>query len=273
MRGTRHLAVAVLSTSLLLGTAPLGQPSSASAQTCQVGEPVVITVAALNVRSVPSLSGSIVTVLTKDTVVRVVGGPTTADGYLWFQIERAGVTIGWSVAGFISGTAPSNPTEPTPTTPGGGYAYGSSVTVTTSLLNVRALPSITAQILTVYPAGRIATITGEARVADNITWYPVDNYGWVSGEYLSASGGTAIPTTPGDEVINLTVTADVLNVRSSPSLAGAIVDLRYYGQLVRFYDRATAADGSLWIAINAAETQWVSNSFVDLHPDPNAAPL
>jgi uncharacterized protein YgiM (DUF1202 family) len=277
MRGARYLAAVVLSTSLVLGTLTIGYTPSTSAQEIQVGEPVVVTVDALNVRSEPTLSGSIVTVLRFTDVVRVVSAPTFADGYDWYQIQRADVTIGWAVRGFIPGSAgppdqtPYWPTTPTTPTPSGGYVYGTAVTVTTSLLNVRALPSITAQILTVYPAGRVATITGEARVADNITWYPVDNYGWVSGEYLTAGGATT--PTPGDEVINLTVTADVLNVRSSPDLSGTIVDVRYYGQLVRFYDRAYASDGSLWIAINAAETQWVSNSFVDLHPDPNAAPL
>lgn len=281
MRGARHLAVALLSTSLLLGAAIIGHTPSASAQEIQVGEPVVVTVDALNVRSAPSLSGSIVAVLHYTDVVRVVSAPTVADGYDWYQIQRADITIGWAVRGFIPGSAgppdqtPYWPTTPTaPTSPVGGYVYGTSVTVATSLLNVRVLPSITAQILTVYPVGRVATITGEPQIADNITWYPVDNYGWVSGEYLTAGGATT-PTTPApdDEIINLTVTADVLNVRSAPNLNGAIVDLRYYGQLVRFYDRAYAADGSLWIAINAAETQWVSNSFVDLHPDPNAPPL
>lgn len=283
MRGTRHLAAAVLSASLLLGTSATAFTPRVAAQEVQAGQSVVVSVAALNVRSAPTLNGSIVAILTGGELIRVVSRPTTADGYDWYQIERAGVYIGWAVRGFIPGTAGSTPTPSTPPTtpppptapPAGGFAYGTSVTVTASLLNVRALPTISGQILTVYPAGRVATITGEAQVANNITWYPVDNFGWVSGEYLRVSGGgTTTPTTPGDEeVINLTVTAGVLNVRSAPSLSGTIVDVRYYGQLVRFCADATAADGSRWVAINAARTQWVSLSFVSLSPDPNAAPL
>ncbi len=283
MRMRRHVAAAVLGVSLTFGGLVAGSasltPSAAAQEDVQEasGYPVVITVPALNVRSAPTLSGSVVTILIQNDVVRVVAGPTTADGYAWYQIEQRGVVVGWSVAGFIQGSAADPdpiPQPTTPTTPTGGYAYGSSVTVATSLLNVRALPSITARILTVYPAGRVATITGSPQVADNITWYPVDNYGWVSGEYLTAGGATT-PTTPlpDDEVIDLTVTASVLNVRSAPGLSGTIVDVRYFQQLVRFYDRAYAADGSQWIAINAAGTQWVSNSYVNLHPDPNAPPL
>lgn len=263
MRGARHLAAVVLSASLILGTAALGQ-TPAAAQSYQVGEPVVVTVPALNVRAAPSLSGAIVTVLQKDTVVRVVGGPTTADGYLWFQIERAGVTIGWSVAGFISGTAPSQPGEPAPTTPpAGGYAYGASVTVTASLLNVRALPTITGQILTVYAVGRVATITGEPRVADNITWYPVDNLGWVSGAYLTGGGTTTTPPTTTPPSTGATsvfrVEAALLNVRATPGLTGAIVKTVPYGTLLTVTGPSTAVDGYLWFPVDAGG--WVGGGY------------
>ncbi len=338
MRGARHLAAVVLSGSLLFGTAAIGHHPSALAQDFQVGQPVVVDVPALNVRSAPNLSGSIVTVLLQDEEVSVVSAPTTADGYDWYQIQRAGVYVGWAVNGFIPGSAGSggaDPSTPPTTTPGGGYAYGASVTVTTSLLNVRSLPSITAQILSVYAYGRVATITGEAQVADNITWYPVDNYGWVSGEYLAANGistprppttPTTPPTTGGSGILTVAVdalnvratpgttgaivktvsygtqltqtgeatfvegaawfpvdnigwvsgqflavapdevyvTADVLNVRSTPSTSGSIVGTLSYGQAVTVYDSAVDASGGNWFAINAAGTQWVSGPYVNI---------
>lgn len=41
----------------------------------------MVKVPALNVRSAPTLSGSVVTVLPQYDLVRVVAGPATADGY------------------------------------------------------------------------------------------------------------------------------------------------------------------------------------------------
>lgn len=269
MRGARHLAAVVLSGSLLLGTAATGHHPSASAQEFQVGQPVVVTVAALNVRDAPTLSGSIVTVLLQDEVVSVVSAPTSADGYDWYQIQRAGVYVGWAVNGFIPGSAGSGGAEP-PTTPGDGYTYGASVAVTASLLNVRALPSLSADVLSVYAYGRVATITGEAQVADNITWYPVDNFGWVSGEYLQPSeGGTPTsptsptsPTTPpttGTGTI-FTVDADALNVRSTPGLTGTILKTVLYGTQLTQSGNPTTVDGILWFPVD--NLGWVSGQFL-----------
>lgn len=275
MRGARHLAVAVLTLAMLLGSSSIAFTPHTSAREIQVGEPVVVTVDALNVRSAPALTGSIVAVLHYTDVVRVVSAPTYADGYTWYQIQRADITIGWAVQGFIPGSAgppdstPYWPTVPTtPTTPASGtFIYGDPVMVSTNLLNVRLLPSISAPILTVYPYATEGTITGGPTVADNITWYAVDNYGWVSGEYLwlNACGcrdGVYPPEDGAGSTGGLSVTAAVLNVRSAPSLGGTIVDTRSYGQTVSQYGEATAADGSRWIAIDNAQTRWVSALYV-----------
>lgn len=277
MRGTRHLAAAVLSASLLLGTSATAFTPRVAAQEVQAGQPVVVSVAALNVRSAPSLSGSIVAILTGGEVISVVSRPTTADGYDWYQIERGGVYLGWAVRGFIPDTAgstpapstpPTTPTTPPTTPPAGGFTYGTSVTVTASLLNVRALPTISGQILTVYPAGRVATITGEAQVADNITWYPVDNLGWVSGEYLRAtSGGTTTPPTPttppstGATSI-WRVDVDALNIRATPGTSGAIVRTVPFGTRLTQTGSPVAVDGRNWFPMD--NVGWVSAQFVVL---------
>lgn len=276
IRFVRHMAAAVMGVSLVFGGVAAGVGSivpTVAAEDGQPGEPAFTDVDFLNFRATPSLSGPIITTLPYNTYVRILGDSVTADGYVWYEAQLSTGTTGWLVQGFVRGSAPSNPT--TPTTPAtGGFVYGESVVVSTDLLNVRSLPSITASVLTVYGSGTVALVTGDATVADGYTWYPVDNFGWVAGQYLVANGGGGgTPTPPDNEIINLTVTADVLNVRSGPSLTSAIVGTRSFHDLVTFHNRATATDGSIWIAINADETQRVSNQFVDLHPNPNAPPL
>ncbi len=278
IRFVRHVAAAVMGASLLFSGMVAGVSSivpTVAAEDGQPGEPAFTDVDFLNFRALPSLSGSIIATLPYNTYIRILGDSVTADGYDWYEAQLSDGTTGYLVRGFVRGSAPSNPTTPTPPAPAtDGFVYGDSVVVSTDLLNVRSLPSISASVLTVYGSGTVAVVTGDATVADGYTWYPVDNYGWVAGQYLVANSDSgSTPTTPDDEIINLTVTADVLNVRSGPSLDSAIVGTRSFHDLVTFHNRATAADGSTWTAINAEETQWVSSRYVNLHPDPNAPPL
>lgn len=272
----RYAAAAVMGVSLVFGGVAVGLgsiTSAVAAQGVQAGAPAYTEVDFLNVRATPGLSGPIITTLPYETRITLLGGTETVDGYDWYEVQLANGTSGWLVAGFVIGSAPNSAGQPT-TPATGEFVYGDSVVVSTDLLNVRSLPSISASVLDVYGYGTVALVTGDATVGDGYTWYPIDNYGWVAGQYLAANGGGgSTPPSPDDELINLTVTADVLNVRSGPSLDSAIVGTRSFHDLVTFYNRATAADGSTWTAINAEETQWVSSQFVNLHPDPNAPPL
>lgn len=281
VRFVKHIAAAVLGVSLVFGGVAAGVGSivpEASAQEAQAAEQTYVDVDALNVRSLPSLSGTITTTLSYGTVVTLGGGPTTADGYVWYQVQQGGTTLGWSVNGFNTRSVPVGestvPTTPTtPTT--GGFLYGDPVMVNTDLLNVRSLPSITASVLTVYGYGTSATITGDVQVADNITWYPIDNYGWVSGEYLwlNACGCRDGAGTPTDDTVTLTVIADVLNVRSAPSLSGTIVGARYFQDSVTSYGETVDTAGNRWCAIDSANTQWVSGQYAKLRPDLTLPPL
>lgn len=248
----------------------------ASAQEAQAaGSSAYVDVASLNVRSTPGLSGTITTTLSFGTVVTIVGDPVTADGYNWYQVQLANGTTGWSVNGFTLGAGPggggtTTPAPTTPTTPApGSFIYGDPVMVNTDLLNVRSLPSISASILTVYAYGTTGTITGGPTVADGITWYAVDNYGWVAGQYLwlNACGcrdGVYPPEEDGSTTpdIDFNVTTDALNIRSGPGLSSSVVGTLVFGDAVTQYGEARTVDGYTWIPIDGKQTQWVANQFV-----------
>ena len=284
VRFVRHAAAAVLGASLVFGGVVAGFGSIApvtSAQEAQAGSSAYVDVASLNVRSTPSLSGTISATLSYGTVVSLVGGPVTADGYDWHQVQQGGTTLGWSVNGFALGAAPGGggTTPTTPTTPApSDFIYGDPVMVNTDLLNVRSSPSINAPVLTVYGYGTSATVTGDATVADGYTWYPVDNLGWVASDYLTLNAcgcrDGVYPTDGGSEVggdtggvstapdIDFKVTTDALNVRSGPGLTSPIVGTLFLGDAVTQHGEARTADGYMWIPIDGNQTQWVANQFV-----------
>jgi hypothetical protein len=54
------------------------------------------------------------------------------------------------------------------------FAVGDSVVITEEVVNLRAEPSSTAEIIAELPSGTELVITGEAQTADGYVWYPVE---------------------------------------------------------------------------------------------------
>ena len=279
VRFFRHVAAAVIGASLVFGGAAAGVGSfvpGVSAQEAQAAEQTYVDVDALNVRSAPSLSGTITTTLSYGTVVTLIGESVAADGYAWYQVQQGGTTLGWSVNGFTTGSVPVGggtipTTPPTPAT--GGFVYGSLVVVSTDLLNVRSLPSISAAVLDVYGYGTVALVTGDAAVADGYAWYPVDNLGWVAGDFVTRydNGHGGSPTTPtpspapgtfidGDPVM---VNTDLLNVRSLPSISASILTVYPYATTGTITGGPTVADGVTWYAVD--NYGWVAGQYLWLN--------
>jgi uncharacterized protein YgiM (DUF1202 family) len=66
-----------------------------------VGDTVVVDTDALNLRSSPSLGGSVLAVMPNGTTLTVLGGPQTASGYTWWQVQNATYGPGWSAADYL----------------------------------------------------------------------------------------------------------------------------------------------------------------------------
>ena len=266
MRYGRHLLAATVGASLMFSGVAMGVTSIAPvarAQDVGAGTMAMVDVDFLNVRQSPSLSGAVVTTLAFGDEVEVVTGPVAADGYDWYRLQRDGAFIGWSVAGFLRAG------EGEVSTPVVDWMYGDTVTVDTDLLNVRATPSTSAAVLDVYEFGFEAVITGDATSADGIVWYPIDNLGWVAGQYLSsgtdggADGSGDGGTTPaggwvyGDGVI---VNTDLLNVRVSPSISAGVLDVYEFGTEATVTGDAVTADGIIWFPVD--NLGWVAGQYL-----------
>ena len=66
-----------------------------------VGSPVVVADGDLNLRAEAGLGGAIQDQLATGTAATVVGGPTAADGYTWYQLDVNGIS-GWSAGEFLT---------------------------------------------------------------------------------------------------------------------------------------------------------------------------
>jgi len=94
----------------------------------------------LNVRSTPSTSGTLVGTQTVGALGSVVGGPTTADGYTWWNINYdSGVGDGWSIEPYLQKTSvafnPSPSPNPNPSpSPAPFVSVGAPSTLSTSPL-------------------------------------------------------------------------------------------------------------------------------------------
>jgi uncharacterized protein YgiM (DUF1202 family) len=243
------------------------------------GDTVTVNTDALNVRALPAQSAQILDVYRSGRVATVTGDAQVVDGITWYPLDR----LGWVAGQFLSGGVQG--ADGTGSTPGavpaltGSWVYGDTVTVTTGVLNVRELPSLSAPVVARYALSQVATVTGDATMADGITWFPLDNLGWVSGQFLATSGATApAPTAPGttppapaapggvakptalaygDAVV---VSSSLLNVRAEPGVSQDIVAVYPAGKQAVISGHSSVADGYTWVAVD--RLGWVVADFL-----------
>jgi len=204
-----------------------------------IGSTVRVT-EALNLRTAPSLSGTVIAVLAAGTTGTVLGGPQSADGYIWWQISTTSGT-GWSVGTYLAeqpvASTPTRTVSPTttrtPTQTAGNITIGGTVRVT-QLLNLRSGPGTTASVIAVMPTGTIGTVLAGPQTATGRSWWQISTSlgtGWAAADYLRATSGgvTSTPTRSTTPVLTsvatLTATPTTTTVATTPASGIAIGDL------------------------------------------------
>ncbi|MBK8135942.1 MAG: SH3 domain-containing protein [Chloroflexi bacterium] len=76
-------------------TATPGADPSVPSQ-LRVGDNAFITTNSLRLRSVPGFAGAVLREMTRNTFVRIIGGPTRADNFDWWQLRLLDGTQGWA---------------------------------------------------------------------------------------------------------------------------------------------------------------------------------
>lgn len=237
---------------------------------------IYIAVAELNFRAAPSLTASVVNVLTAGTEACVVSGPRYGDNLDWYRIRTAG-REGW-IAGQYAGLAePHGCRTGVDTTQ---FRANDRIRVADGPLHLRQQPSLTGTVITMLPTWtEICVRSGPVIYTDGYAWYSVSangQNGYVAGVYceLVATGGclysasvlgTQIaPIAPGGVSLGtVLVTAPALvgkvNVRSSASVTSASKGILESDQYAVVTGSAVLADGHSWYPVETSYgAGWVS---------------
>lgn len=141
-----------------------------------VGSIVAATVDDLNFRADPTTDAEVLATLAEGTSAVVISGPTSADGYDWYEIYLDG-DAGWVVRDYIAFML-GDVTE---------LAIGDFAVVNTDTLNLRDDATVNGEVVAVLVGGTEVEILDGPVEADGWTWFQVetaDGAGWLAGEFL-----------------------------------------------------------------------------------------
>lgn len=128
----------------------------------------IMTTTSLNLRSGPGTSYEVISTYASGQAATGLGGPESANGYLWYKVEMAtDGNVGWFAGEYLDYA----PTEPA----------GSTIRVSDGPLNVRSEPGLSSAILITADTGA----TG--RVIDS-AFMRADGYVWVNIEWFNQAG-------------------------------------------------------------------------------------
>jgi uncharacterized protein YgiM (DUF1202 family) len=216
----------------------------------------------LNLRTSASTSGSVIQVLQAGTTGTVVGGPTTANNYTWYQIKLASGTTGWAVQDWL---AKGTTTTPPPTT--GKFAINDTVRVTSSL-RLRTSASTSASVIATLSTGTTGKVIGGPTTASGYTWWQLQTSagtGWAAQDWLEKSTGTTPPpTTGGKFTIGQTVSVtESLRLRSSAGTSGSVIATLSPGTTGKVLAGPTNANGYTWWQLQtSAGTGWAAQDWL-----------
>ncbi|ANZ57791.1 hypothetical protein BGL34_03610 [Fructilactobacillus lindneri] len=230
-----------------------------------------------NVRTAPSLSGSVVGMENTGTKI-TYDGLADNNGYTWMRFkdgsgaERYAAQIGAN-ADVPATPAPETPTAPAANNNGGATTNNSGSYTLPNTQNVRNDASLNAGITGQLEPGYTVNYDG-TKDADGYTWLHYNNYAgadrWVANMGSTAPAATPAPETPTAPVVNNNdgattnnsgsyTLAGTQNVRDGASLNAGITGQLEPGYTVN-YDGTKEADGYTWLHYTnyAGATRWVA---------------
>ena len=223
------------------------------------GDEVVVVDGPINLRAAAGTSTAIVDELEDRSSAIIVSGPTTLDGFNWYEIDVDDGRTGWVAADFL-GLASEQPEQPVAT----GFGIGTIVFVNTDTLNLRADASIDAEIVQTLTEGQYGTVFEGPVSADEIDWYRVSIAGdesvegWVSGEFLS--GGLALNTTA-------EVADGPLNLRNDTSVDSDVIRQLETGETLTVVSGPVEAKGVAWMEVQVGdENGYVAGQYLGKTP-------
>src|SRR5215207_4948169 len=125
-----------------------GQPPGPGEGSFSPGDVVEVTVADSNLRNGPGVDGGIVSTLPLGAVMTVQDGPTTVDGYAWYEVS-GDYGWGWCASFLLSAVSSGS----------GVLAPGDVVRVATDAVNLRRSAGLSSGVVSILPGNTTGVIT------------------------------------------------------------------------------------------------------------------
>ncbi|MGH2562562.1 MAG: SH3 domain-containing protein [Thermomicrobiales bacterium] len=228
------------------------------------GDIVSIATDAANVRNGPGLDFDVITVAPFGALFEVIDGPTTTDGYTWYELS-GDTTTGWCaeelLAMYEDVPAPPPPAE---------FDVGDQVFVDTDALNLRGGPGLDYGVVVTIANGTIGEVTDGPSAANGYSWYHIQTdqgSGWGVSAYLSRSASSIDgPFDVGDEVV---VDTDALNLRTGPSANRGVVATMPTGARLTITAGPEESGGYIWYETSSSNygNGWCVAEFLALASD------
>ena len=225
--------------------------SVSSGSTSQTSYKATVTATSLNVRSGASTSYSVITKLSKGTVVDVIESASNG----WKKIKTSGGTTGWVsgsylTTGALEDSSTDNSTSQT--------SYKATVTATS--LNVRSGASTSYSIITKLSKGTVVDVIESVSNGWKKIKTSGGTVGWVSGSYLKTGVVEDSSTDNSTSSYKATVTADSLNVRKGAGTSYSIITKLSKGTVVDVIE--SVSNGWKKIKTSGGTVGWVSGSYL-----------
>lgn len=227
------------------GNAPEPEPTTPPT----TGGNATVIDGALNLRSSPSYSASVVTVMPGNSRVTVTGG--SQNGF--YPVTYSGTT-GWALGTYLDIDAGQDPgsddDDPPPT--------GETATVIDGDLNLRSSASTSGSVLAVMPDGATVSLTGQSSNGFLSVSYQ-GTAGWAYAIYLSTNSET-----PPSSGVPATVIDGSLNLRSSANTSASVVTVMPDGASVTL--SGATSNGFSQVTYNG-QTGWAYTIYLSTGDD------
>lgn len=243
--------------------------SGGSSSSNQTGK---VNCSSLYVRSGAGTNHSIVTAISKNTTVTILGEEKDSKGALWYKISVSGKT-GYSSAQYITVDGSGSSGGSSSGSNGSETTSGSGV-VNCSTLNVRKSAGTGYSVVTTISRNQAVTIKSTTKDSSGNTWYGVEfkksgkSYsGYVSAEYItvnkdSNNGGSS---SGGDNETSIVavVNCDVLNMRSDAGTGNSLIGSLTKGTAVTITGEKKDSGGTIWYKISVnGKTGYVHSAYL-----------
>lgn len=227
----------------------------------------IVATGALNVRSGPGVSYSVVTVVYQGQTLQLLGRNASGS---WVQVRTPSGHVGWVNASLIQTAVPIH------TLPIAGGAPGTpGAIVVTGAANVRSGPGTTYTVVAVVTQGQQVALLG--RNSDS-SWVQIrladGTVGWTNASLVQSNIPISSLPVVGDAPAtpSAVVSVGALNVRIGPGTSFGVITVVFRGQTVALVGRNNSAS---WVQVrlSSGTVGWVNANYVAGNVPVNSLPV